>query len=154
MLYLYSNMKENVKVTHKFSLKPNLWDLVVFVVSILVTVGLIIAVNVRSYQASLESGDKIANVYYNGQKIKEVNLSTLASEETFVMTNEDYPSVHESLVITFSPTKGVAITEAHCPDLICNKQGYIFDTSKAIVCLPSSVYIVITTASSGNEGWM
>lgn len=141
------------KIKSRFKLKPNLFDLAILLVSLIVVSVLLTIVNIRSYEASLESGDRIAHVFYNGEEIKEVNLSTLEEEYVLTLYEKDYPMVKEKMIITFSKEKGVAISESHCPELICVKQGYIYDSSKAIVCLPSSVIITITSNGSGNEGW-
>lgn len=144
---------ENISIFQKkIKLKPNLFDSIIVFLSLLLAIGSLIYVNVSFSVANSKSGDKIATVYYLDQKIKQVNLSKLEVIEKYEINKEDYAMMISDMEITFDPTEGIAVTYSDCSDHVCILKGYTNSANDPIVCLPNSVYVIITIESSKNNG--
>lgn len=144
---------ENISIFQKkIKLKPNLFDSIIVFLSLLLAIGSLIYVNVSFSVANSKSGDKIATVYYLDQKIKQVNLSKLEAIEKYEINKEDYAMMISDMEITFDPNEGIAVTYSDCTDHVCILNGYTNSANDPIVCLPNSVYVIITIESSKNNG--
>ena len=144
---------ENTSVFQKkIRLKPNFFDSIIIVLSLLLAIGSLIYVNVSFSLANSKSGDKIATIYYLDQKIKQVNLSKLTEKEIYEIKKEDYANMISDMEVTFDPVEGIAVTYSNCSDHVCILKGYTSSANDPVVCLPNSVYVIITIESSKNNG--
>ena len=89
--------------------------------------------------SSGHSGDKIIEIYQNGERIQSIALSQVSETYTFTVSGEDgaYNTVEVS-------PAGVRILEASCPDKLCVHQGTLPGSLLPITCLPNRLVIRLT----------
>lgn len=84
-------------------------------------------------------------ILQDGKCIKEIDLSSV--KESYEMVIED--SKGGSNTVLVEPGR-ICIKEADCPDQICVKRGWLFDSSSPIVCLPHRL-VIQTSGGSGTD---
>lgn len=136
----------------KIRLKPTWFDLVILLVSLAMAIGALIYVNVKRKHNEQLTGDRIAHVKHDNKEIKTVNLEQLEQVESFVMSPDQFPKMMGELTVIFDKEHGIAVTDAHCPDKKCQKQGYINVANTPIVCLPNDVIVTITMKGTSHGG--
>lgn len=95
------------------------------------------------------SRQNIAEIVYQGEVIRTVNLSSVKDTETFTVGEPG-----EQNTIQISPD-GIGVIEADCRDQICVKQGIRSHGPEPIVCLPHKLSIRFkdsADSASGSEG--
>ena len=143
---MYKSVSENKTDTQKnkkFPLKFNVFDVIVGVIAILLSVVLII-VNNSMFSNNVEMENKVAYVYYDSSLVRTVYLKDLEDVETVVLKKEDYPLLNDDMTILISKEKGIKVEEEKSPQKICSKQGWVSRVDVPVVCLPNSVYVIIS----------
>ena len=92
-------------------------------------------------------GSRTVRIYYQNQQLTEYeyNLDKIDGEMTIVLSKDKYDKLLGDVTIKINSTKGIAITEATCPNHFCTKQGYVHSVGYPVVCVPNGVYVIITT---------
>lgn len=131
-------------MTSKISLKFNIFDLVLIVVTLLLAVAVFFSVG----RLLGESGEKKAvYVYVDGRSLfpDGISLSDQKQTEVFVISKEIFPdfNVKGSVVLTVDKDKGISFTEADCPNHDCVRQGFVNRPGLPILCAPNGVAAVI-----------
>ena len=136
------NQIENKK-KNKFSLKFNLFDVIVGGVAILLSVILLL-VNNSVFSNNVDMNDKVAYIYYDSSLAKTVYFKDIEDTETVILKKEDYPLLNDDMTILISKEKGIKVEEEKSPQKICSKQGWVSRVDVPVVCLPNSVYVIIS----------
>ena len=135
---------------NKFSLKFNLFDIIVASVSVILAVILLIV----STADKISDNDKVLFVYYNSFKLEEhtIYFKDLEDDEEvkIILEKEKYPLINDDMVIVVSKKNGVKVEEEKSPQKICSKQGWVNRVDTPVVCLPNSVYVVIADINDIN----
>lgn len=84
-----------------------------------------------------------AEIYLDGELIRQIDLSTVTSEYQFTVRD----SSGGSNTITVRPG-AIGITQADCPDKLCVHQGFMQDDLLPIVCLPHHLVIRVVPTDS------
>ncbi|WP_432626983.1 NusG domain II-containing protein [Brotaphodocola sp.] len=95
------------------------------------------------------SQQNIAEIVYQGELIRTIDLSSIKDTETFTVGE---PGAQNTIQI--SPD-GIGVIEADCRDQICVKQGIRSHGPEPIVCLPHKLSIRFkdsADSSNGSEG--
>ena len=131
-------------MSRKFELKFNLFDVVIGVVSVVLALSLLL-VNSFVFSNKVSLDDKVAFIYVDSIKEKEVYFKDLKDDEVVSITllKEDYPSLIDDMVILVSREEGIKVEEEKSPQKICSKQGWVKRVDVPVVCLPNSVYVII-----------
>lgn len=102
---------------------------------------LAVSVTVLYFQNVRSSAARTAYIYQDGKLLREVDLSHVPEPYTFTVEAPDGGSN------TIRVEQGkIGITEADCPDKICQKMGMIETSSYPISCLPHKLLIKISSA--------
>lgn len=131
-------------MSRKFELKFNLFDVVIGVVSVVLALSLLL-VNSFVFSNKVSLDDKVAFIYVESIKEKEVYFKDLKDDEVVSITllKKDYPSLIDDMVILVSREEGIKVEEEKSPQKICSKQGWVKRVDVPVVCLPNSVYVII-----------
>ena len=131
-------------MSRKFELKFNLFDVVIGIVSVVLALSLLL-VNSFVFSNKVSLDDKVAFIYVESIKEKEVYFKDLKDDEVVSITllKEDYPSLIDDMVILVSREEGIKVEEEKSPQKICSKQGWVKRVDVPVVCLPNSVYVII-----------
>ena len=131
-------------MSRKFELKFNLFDVIIGVVSVVLALSLLL-VNSFVFSNRVSLDDKVAFIYVESIKEKEVYFKDLKDDEvvTITLSKEDYPSLIDDMVILVSREEGIKVEEEKSPQKICSKQGWVKRVDVPVVCLPNSVYVII-----------
>ena len=127
----------------KFSLKFNLFDVIVGGVAILLSVILLL-VNNSVFSNNVDMNDKVAYIYYDSNLAITVYFKDIEDTETVILKKEDYPLLNDDMTILISKEKGIKVEEEKSPQKICSKQGWVSRVDVPVVCLPNSVYVIIS----------
>ena len=127
----------------KFSLKFNLFDVIVGGVAILLSVILLL-VNNSVFSNNVDMNDKVAYIYYDSNLAKTVYFKDIEDTETVILKKEDFPLLNYDMTILISKEKGIKVEEEKSPQKICSKQGWVSRVDVPVVCLPNSVYVIIS----------
>ena len=84
-----------------------------------------------------------AEIYLDGELIRQIDLSTVTSEYQFTVNDGS----GGSNTITVRPG-AIGITQADCPDKLCVHQGFMQNDLLPIVCLPHHLVIRIVPTDS------
>jgi len=98
------------------------------------------------YLLSRRTEGAVAQVIQDGVVIREIDLSRVSREYSFVVESPD----GGSNTVLVQPGR-ICISEADCPDKICVHQGWLTDESLPIVCLPHRLIIAIKDPASGTD---
>lgn len=97
-----------------------------------------------------QKGDSqnLAEIVYQGELIRTVDLSTITTTETFTVGEAGSQNT-----IQISPD-GIGVIAADCKDQICVHQGIRSHGPEPIVCLPHKLSIRFkdSSSSNGSEG--
>ena len=87
-----------------------------------------------------------ARITRDGVLLEEIDLDKVA--EPYSITLEDGSGTN-----TVQVEKGrIRVSEADCPDRVCVSQGWIYDGTAPIVCLPHKLMIEITGMGGELDG--
>lgn len=136
-------MYNKIKSNSKFTLKFNLFDIVIGSISIGLALILLIISNIV-FSNNLELDSKVAYIYYDSTLVESIKFSDIDEQETVVLKKEDYPLLNDDMVILISKEKGIKVEEEKSPQKICSKQGWVSKVDMPVVCLPNSVYVIIS----------
>ena len=89
----------------------------------------------------LPSGEKTAEVYIDGEKVRTVSLTSLDAEERFTAAGCE---------ILFEKD-GVSFTESDCPDQLCVKCKKLKNPGDSMACVPNRV--VVTVRAEKNDDY-
>lgn len=93
-------------------------------------------------QNARPSAARTAFIYQNGRLLREVDLSHVPKPYTFTVEAPD------GGFNTIRVEQGkIGISEADCPDKLCQKMGMIETSSYPISCLPHKLLIKISSAA-------
>ncbi|MGN1195491.1 MAG: NusG domain II-containing protein [Acutalibacteraceae bacterium] len=81
----------------------------------------------------LPSGEKTAEVYYNGEKVKTVSLSSLEKEERFSVAGCE---------ILFEKD-GASFVKSDCKDQFCVKCAKLKNSGDSMACVPNRVVVAV-----------
>lgn len=96
------------------------------------------------FQNRISGAAKTALIYQDGQLLHEIDLSHVAKPYTFTI---EAPGGGCN---TIRVEQGrIGISEADCPDKICQKMGMVETSSYPISCLPHKLLIKISSADGG-----
>lgn len=132
-------------MSNKFSLKYNLFDVIVGLISIVLVVILLI-VNNFSYSNAKENNNKVVYVFCKTKKLEEHTTyynEMKSNEINIILTKEEYPNLLGDMTISINKEKGIAITHVTCPNHLCEEMGWVNRVGIPVVCLPNDVYVVI-----------
>lgn len=79
------------------------------------------------------SGEKTAEVYVDGEKVKTVSLSSLKAEERFSVAGCE---------ILFEKD-GASFVKSDCKDQLCVKCGKLKNAGDSMACVPNRVVIAV-----------
>ena len=134
-------------MSSKFGLKFNGLDVVIGVVSVVLAM-LLLLINNIAFSNKVLLDDKVAFVYYNSTKLDEhtVYFKDLKDDEVVKITllKSEYPLLNDDMTILISKEKGIKVEEDKSPEKICSKQGWVSRVDVPVVCLPNSVYVIIS----------
>ena len=91
------------------------------------------------------TAQNIAEIVYQGEVIRTVDLSSIKTTETFTIGEEGAQNT-----IQISPD-GIGVIEADCKDQICVRQGIRSHGPEPIVCLPHKLSIRFTSSVSSQD---
>ena len=135
-----------------FSLKFKLLDIIVIVTSILVSSSLMVGIFL--YNKSL-GGTRYLNIYHNQQELTQyhINIDELEETYTIVLKKDVYENLLGDFYIDVDKNKGIRVRDVTCPNLTCEKEGWVNLVNLPIVCIPNDVRVVITSTntSEGDE---
>lgn len=109
-------------------LKTKTW---IVIISIIFAVSLICSLAALGRPAE----SSLVEVVQEGQVIREIDLTTVTGEYSFVVESEN-----GSNTVTVQPGR-ICISEADCPDKTCVNQGWLNNSSLPIVCMPHRLII-------------
>ena len=102
----------------------------------------------------ISADDKVLFVYYNSYKLEEhtIYFKDLKDDEEvkIILEKDKYPLINDDMVIVVSKENGVKVEEEKSPQKICSKQGWVNRVDTPVVCLPNSVYVVISDINDIN----
>ncbi len=104
-----------------------------------VGIAIIVIVAILLLSVTVESGEKYANIYKDGELQFKHNLAV------------DGRYKCEGMVIIIEGAAAYVL-EADCDDKICVKSGKIEQPHEMIVCLPKRIAIIISTNVVDNKG--
>ncbi len=96
-------------------------------------------------RATRSSTDCVAKIYYDGQLLEVVAL-TSGTEREFQF------DVAPSITIRQFADRSIAFMSSDCPDRVCIKSGRIRHPGEFAACIPNRFLIVIEGASPSSEG--
>ena len=127
----------------KFTLKFNFYDIIIGMISVGLSVILLI-VNSFIFSKDKDLDNKVAYIYYDSIEVEKVYFKDIKDEIEVILEKEKYPLLNADMVIVISKEKGVKVEEEKSPQKICSKQGWVSKPDMPVVCLPNSVYVIIS----------
>lgn len=103
---------------------------------ILIAVILLICAGIYWFAVGRNTNERIAKIIYDGQMVREVDLSNHHGEEVIELMSDD-----KVTILVQEDTIG--FIEHRCPDGLCEKTGMIKNPMQTAICLPFKVSIVI-----------
>ncbi len=88
-------------------------------------------------------GGTTVEIVQNGEVIREIDLSRVAEEYSFVIESAD----GGKNVVTVQPGR-ICVSDADCPDRICVERGWLTDEAAPIVCMPHKLMIRVKTGTA------
>lgn len=119
----------------KKSLRTSTWIIIISVI-------LIVCILLSVYLLSHKQSRTVANVYVDGSCMFSVDLSqvTESYEEKITYGNDGFNT------LKISPG-AICVSDANCPDKVCQRSGSISDGLVPIVCLPHHLVVKIEEVS-------
>ncbi len=90
------------------------------------------------YNASVSTGEKIAEVRVEGQLVKTMALKQGYREEFTLRRGAE-------LNVIEADNGRIRMKDANCPDKLCMRQGWASQPNQQLVCLPFRVTVKIIT---------
>ena len=128
-----------------YSLKFTVFDGIVGGILLILIIICIVTTNILYSNNS--KGERIVEMYLNGELLEEksVSLTRLNEEITMVISKDEYPdsSLIDDIIVEINPEKGVRIKKVDCPNNVCINQGWVNKVGYSIACLPNGFIIII-----------
>lgn len=128
-------------------LKHNKYDILIYILSFLLIIGLLITSNIVTSKA--EGKVKYAIVTIEGQQKFKLNMN---EDKELVLSVEKYPSLLGEMIIEIKDNK-VRVKKEESPLHYCSMQGWVDSVAKPIVCLPNGVVITIMGQEVPDIDW-
>lgn len=128
-------------------LKHNKHDILIYILSFILVVGLLITSNIITSKA--EGKVKYAIVTIEGKQKYKLNMS---EDKELVLSKEKYPSLLGEMIIEIKDNK-VRVKKEESPLHYCSMQGWVDSVAKPIVCLPNEVVITIMGQETPDNDW-
>lgn len=109
---------------------------------IIISVVLIASIFAWYKLNNIKIDNKTAVITQNGEVVQTIDLGAVTEPYEF-----DVKTEKGSNTVLVEHDR-ICVKNATCPDQVCVKQGYIFDSAVPIVCLPNKLVIKITSANS------
>ena len=136
------------KKISKFTLKFNLFDIIIGIISVGLALVLLVVNNIV-FSTDKELDNKVAYIYYDSIEVEKVYFKDIKTDEVkVVLEKEKYPLLNADMVIVISKEKGIKVEEEKSPQKICSKQGWVSKPDMPVVCLPNSVYVIISDVNN------
>ena len=127
---------------NNFSLKFNLFDLIIIAISGFIAIASIVFTNIYYDQDS-----KIVQIQYKNEIIQEIDYESINGSYFYTLKKEDYPDLYDDFVIEINSEKGIRVYEVTCPNNYCKHQGWVKMSGYPIVCVPNGVIICLVSGS-------
>ena len=128
-------------------LKQNRYDVIVYVLSFVLIIGLLFVSNSISKKA--EGKIKYAIITVEGKQKYKLNMN---EDIEIVLTKDKYPSLLGEMIIEIKDNK-VRVKKEESPLHYCSIQGWVDSVAKPIVCLPNSVIVTILGQEVPDNDW-
>lgn len=128
-------------------LKHNKHDILIYVLSFVLVIGLLITSNIVTSKA--EGKVKYAIVTIDGKQKYKLNMS---EDRELVLNKDKYPSLLGEMIIEIKDNK-VRVKKEESPLHYCSMQGWVDSVAKPIVCLPNEVVITIMGQETPDNDW-
>ena len=90
------------------------------------------------FEKNSQNSSKIAYIYQDGKLLYEIQLDKVSEKYTIEIKDEN----QKGNTIMVEKDR-ICVLEADCSDKICKNMGWIYDSTKPIVCLPNKIIIYI-----------
>lgn len=141
-------MSNKLKLNSKFTLKFNMFDIIIGSVAVGLAVILLVISNLV-FSNNLELNNKVAYIYYDSNLVKSIKFSEIDDNQvSIILEKEEYPLLNDDMTILISKDKGIKVEEEKSPQKICSKQGWVSKVDMPVVCLPNSVYVIISDVNN------
>lgn len=94
----------------------------------------------------MEKNDTVAFIYSDNKLMYKINLHTVAEP---YQIRVDSPNGGYNIIEVKKDSIGV--TDASCPDKICQKTGFTHSSSTPVICLPNKLVIKIKSSSPDTD---
>ena len=128
-------------------LKHNKCDVLIYILSFILIIGLIVASNIITGKA--EGKVKYAIVTIEGKQKFKLNMN---EDKELVLSKDKYPSLLGEMIIEIKDNK-VRVKKEESPLHYCSMQGWVDSVAKPIVCLPNSVVITVMGQEVPDNDW-
>jgi len=128
-------------------LKHNKYDIIVYVLSFILILGLLLTSNSISKKA--EGKIKYAIITIEGKQKYKLNMN---EDIEIVLTKDKYPSLLGEMIIEIKDNK-VRVKKEESPLHYCSMQGWVDSVAKPIVCLPNAVIVTIMGQEVPDNDW-
>lgn len=118
------------------------FDIIAIVSTILVGVILIVLMTVLNTN---NGESRIVHIYSQNQELERytTDLDNLSSTYVITLKKDDYSNLNDDFMIELDKEKGIRVVNISCPDHICEKNGWVNQTGKPIICVPNGISVVI-----------
>lgn len=114
------------------------------IASITVLVGILLWVY---YRHAFSEVDAKAEIYYNSELVKTIDLDTGVDTEFTVPQDEN-------VVFHLYKDGSIAFEQSDCPDKICIKTGKLSMVGESAACLPNKLFLKIVPKNGNNPDEM
>lgn len=112
--------------------------LALIVICILVTASILLYLQYSGSEAGTT-----AQIYQDGELIREVDLTHVDAPYSFTVTTKD--GNHNTIQVE---SGAIGIIDASCPDKVCQHTGMVSSTLYPISCLPNKLVIQLISDST------
>ena len=128
-------------------LKHNKYDIIVYVISFILIVGLLIVSNAVTNKAK---GDVLyAIITIEGKQKYKLDMN---EDIEIVLSPDKYPSLLGEMIIEIKDRK-VRVKKEESPLHYCSMQGWVDSVARPIVCLPNAVIVTIMGQATPDNDW-
>lgn len=113
-------------------LSKNKFWIITFIIIIIISLTMIF------FAKNAADSSKTAYIYQEGKLLYEIQLDKVS--EKYTLEIKDKNQKGNTIMVE---KDRICISEADCPDKICKNTGWIYDSTKPIVCLPNKIIIYI-----------
>lgn len=116
-------------------------DIVVIIVTIVTAILAFLLYNVLN---SSKDEEKIAEIYYKNELIKQVELNTT---EEYEFSVENHPNV----IFKVYTNGSIEFHQSDCPDKVCINSGRLSVVGQNAACLPNFMFLKIVSANEKSD---